>query len=224
METVNREQVTAGQAVYSKFTLAIYDALVLGFSCRWLWRCDASLMLEQYDHLASDNHLDVGVGSGYFPDRCYFSSLKPRIALMDLNESSLAYTAKRIARFEPETYQRNVLEDMSVEGQPGFDSVGLNFLLHCVPGSMEYKAAIFRNCLTVMNPGAVLFGATILGQGVEPNRGARKLMAFYNRKGVFSNQQDSAAALEAQLKKYFCNVKVTVEGCVALFSAEKARA
>nr|WP_237457546.1 class I SAM-dependent methyltransferase [Pseudomaricurvus sp. HS19] len=181
-------------------------------------------MLEQYDHLASDNHLDVGVGSGYFPDRCYFSSLKPRIALMDLNESSLAYTAKRIARFEPETYQRNVLEDMSVEGQPGFDSVGLNFLLHCVPGSMEYKAAIFRNCLTVMNPGAVLFGATILGQGVEPNRGARKLMAFYNRKGVFSNQQDSAAALEAQLKKYFCNVKVTVEGCVALFSAEKARA
>ena len=221
METVNREQVNAGQAVYSKLTLAIYDSLVLGLSCRWLWRCKASLMQQQYDDLSSNNHLDVGVGSGYFLDHCYFSSLSPRVALMDLNASSLRFTSSRIARYEPETYQRNVLEDMSVDGKPGFDSVGMNFLLHCVPGSMDYKGRIFARCHGVMNSGAVLFGATILGAGVQPNWGARKLMAVYNRKGIFSNQQDSVAALEAQLNKYFRNVQVHVEGCVALFSAYK---
>lgn len=220
MSNVSRAQVEAGQAVYGQFTLAAYDKLVLGASCSWLWKCPASRMLDQYHQLATSNHLDVGVGSGYFLDHCRFSTDTPRIALMDMNAESLAFTARRIARYQPKTYQRNVLEDMSVGGE-AFDSVGMNLLLHCVPGDFAYKGRIFDHARKVMNPGAVLFGATILSEGVPRNVAARMLMAAYNRQGIFSNQADSEAGLRQALASRFEQVAVEVVGCMALFSARR---
>ena len=218
MEEITSAQVDAGQAVYGKFTLAAYDRLVLGVSCSYLWRCDAPTLLARYNRFVSGNHLDVGVGSGYFLDHCRFPTATPRVALMDLNENSLAHTAHRIRRYNPECYRRNVLEDMSVGGEP-FDSIGMNLLLHCVPGDFAYKGRIFDNALTVMAPGAVLFGATILSEGIKPGWVARRLMNLYVRKGIFSNQHDSAEALRTELEARFVDVEVTVQGCMALFSA-----
>jgi len=218
MQDVTREQVDAGQAVYGKFTLAAYDKLVLGVSCSYLWRCSAATLLARYNRFVSNNHLDVGVGSGYFLDKCSFPSASPRVALMDLNENSLAHTARRISRYMPEHYRRNVLEDMSVDGDK-FDSIGMNLLLHCVPGDIAYKSRIFDHALNVMNPGAVLFGSTIVSHGGNANWLARSLMSLYVRKGIFSNQNDSVDALRAELEKRFVEVSVEVEGCMALFSA-----
>ena len=175
-------------------------------------------MLARYNSLVSANHLDVGVGSGFFLDRCAFPVASPRVALMDLNENSLAFTARRIARYQPETYRRNVLEDMTVSNG-GFDSVGMNLLLHCVPGDFAYKGCIFDHALKVMNPGAVLFGATILGKDIGRNWGARRLMAVYNRKGIFSNLEDSEQALRKALSARFSDVSIELQGCMALFSA-----
>lgn len=221
MDEVTQDQVEAGQAVYGKLTLVAYDKLVLGVSCSYLWRCDAATLLARYDRLVSNNHLDVGVGSGYFLDHCRFPSRTPRVALMDLNESSLAHTAQRISRYNPECYRRNVLEDMTVSGK-AFNSVGMNLLLHCVPGDFAYKGRIFDHALTVMAPGAVLFGATIVSQGIKANWFARRLMNLYVRKGIFSNQHDSADALRAELEARFVDVQVEVKGCMALFSARAA--
>ncbi|MAL97061.1 MAG: methyltransferase type 12 [Alteromonadaceae bacterium] len=220
MENITRKQVSAGQDVYGKLTLAAYDALVLGATCRWLWQCKASQMLEQYNTLVSDNHLDVGVGSGYFLDHCRFPSDAPRLALMDLNEDSLNFTARRVSRYSPELYRRNVLEDMSVGGRK-FDSVGMNFLLHCLPGSFGYTGRVFDHCREIMNDGAVLFGSTVLGAGNRPNLLARALMGFYNRKGIFSNKHDTETALREELSKRFSEVQLQVRGEVALFSARK---
>ena len=221
MNQVTREQVEAGQAVYGKVTLAVYDKLVLGATCRWLWRCPAQTMLAQYHELATANHLDVGVGSGYFLDHCRFPCESPRIALMDLNAESLAFTARRIARYQPVTFQRNVLEDMSVDGER-FDSVAMNMLLHCVPGNFRYKGRIFDHASKVMNPGAVLFGATLLARDVPRNPGARALMAAYNRKGIFANRQDTETGLRQALTERFDAVEIEVVGCMALFSARQA--
>lgn len=218
MEDITQKQVDAGQAIYGKFTLAAYDKLVLGVSCSYLWRCDAPTLLARYNRLVTDNHLDVGVGSGYFLDHCKFPTDTPRVALMDLNPNSLAHTARRIRRYHPDCYQRNVLEDMSVEGNP-FDSVAMNLLLHCVPGDFAYKGRIFDNALRVMAPGAVLFGATILSQGIEASWMARRLMNLYVRKGIFSNQNDSVDGLRRALEARFVDVEVEVNGCMALFSA-----
>jgi hypothetical protein len=65
----------------------------------------------------------------------------------------------------------------------------------------------------------VLFGATILGCGIEPNRAAGALLDLYNAKGVFNNREDDLASLSEGLRRRFENVTVEREGCVALFRA-----
>jgi 2-polyprenyl-3-methyl-5-hydroxy-6-metoxy-1,4-benzoquinol methylase len=214
------EQVAAGQAVYTKRLLRAYDFLVLGVSNRLIWRCPTSKLLAHYNRHVTANHLDVGVGTGYFLDRCRFPSPSPRVALMDLNPNSLDYAAKRIARYRPEMYQCNVLEPIA-EPPPKFDSVGVNYLLHCLPGTIEAKGVVFDHLSALMNDGGVLFGSTLLQEGVRRNWAARRLMSFYNRKEVFSNEHDTLEGLERALHDRFRDVKVEVAGCAAIFSGRR---
>ena len=67
-----KEQVDAGQAVYTKGNLAAYDLFVLGISNRYIWKCPSVRIKEHYNQHLSSNHLDVGVGTGYFLDQCRF--------------------------------------------------------------------------------------------------------------------------------------------------------
>jgi len=215
---VTNAQIHAGQAVYTPKMLAIYDVLVLGLSNRWIWKCPTPRLLAHYDRHISGNHLDVGVGTGYFLDRCHFPTPTPRIALMDLNRDALRFSARRIARYQPEIYVRNVLETIDFDGAK-FDSLGVNYLLHCLPGDMATKARAFDFLSPLMNPGAVVFGSTLLQDGVERSFAAQRLMAFYNSKGVFSNTQDDLATLTRELEKRFDAVSVETVGCAALFVA-----
>lgn len=213
------EAVRAGQAAYTGWILKwVYDGLVLGFSNHRLWRCPTARLLDLYDVNVTSNHLDVGVGTGWYLDHCRFPDPEPRLALMDLNENSLAFAARRVARYRPETHRRNVLEPIRFD-DPGFDSVGLMYLLHCLPGIMADKAVVFDHLRPLLNRGAVLFGATIV-QGSAP-RGpiAQRLMNLYNAKGVFSNREDTVEALDRELATRFPRHDVALVGCVAVFRA-----
>lgn len=217
-----QDEVRAGQAVYSRRMLWAYDWLVLGFSCRWIWRCPAARMLDMYNRHVSANHLEVGVGTGYFLDRCRFPAENPQIALADLNPDCLAATSYRIARHRPESFVRNALEPFELDGRT-VDSVGLNFVLHCLPGPMERKAAVFDHVARLMNPGAILFGSTLLTTGVPRNWAARRLMAIYNRKRIFSNTDDALDGLQVELARRFDETHIETVGCTALFTARKGR-
>jgi hypothetical protein len=210
-------QVESGQAVYTKRVLKAYDFVVLGVSNRFIWKCPTPQQLQHYQRHLSANHLDVGVGTGYFLDRCRFPSPPPRVALLDLNPTALEFAAQRIARYRPESYRRNVLEPIAIDA-PGFDSVAVNYLLHCLPGSLASKALVFDHLRPLMNAHAMLFGATLLHHGVERGWAARRLMTVYNQKGIFSNQQDDLDTLKRELERRFDAVKVEVVGCGALFS------
>lgn len=215
--SVSPEQVTAGQAIYTKRTLSAYDFIVLCVSNRLFWKCPARQLVEHYNRHVTANHLDVGVGTGFFLDHCLFPSQTPRLALMDLNQTALDFASRRVARFQPETYIRNVLEPISFDSAK-FDSVGINYLLHCVPGAIESKAVAFDHLKALMNPGAVLFGSTLLQGGVSRSWFAKRLMDFYNRKGIFSNENDDLDALKRVLGPRFGSISVKVVGCAALFS------
>ena len=216
---VTPEQVEAGQAVYTKRLLGAYDLLVLGVSNRFFWKCPTRRLLEHYSKLVAGNHLDVGVGTGYFLDKCRFPAPAPRIALVDLNQNALDFAARRVARYTPAVYRRNVLEPIAIDGER-FDSVGINYLLHCLPGFIESKCVAFDHLKALMNPGAVLFGSTLLQGGVRRHWLARRLMDAYNRKGIFSNQGDDVAGLTRELGRRFREVSVEVVGCAALFSGK----
>ena len=60
---------------------------------------------------------------------------------------------------------------------------------------MSEKLAAVDHLRPLMREGAVLFGATILGRGIAPNRAARALLDLYNAKGVFNNREDDLASL-----------------------------
>lgn len=211
-------EAAAGHAIYTKRVLGIYDVLVLGLSNRLIWKCPTPRLLDHYNRHVTANHLDVGVGTGYFLDRCRFPSIAPRVGLMDLNQNALDFASHRIARYKPETYLRNVLEPISIDARR-FDSVGINYLIHCLPGSMESKAACFDHLKALMNENAVLFGSTLLQAGVARNWPARRLMDFYNGKGIFSNRNDDLAGLRHALDQRFRSVSIEIVGCAALFSA-----
>ena len=214
--TVTTEQVNAGQAVYSKSMLAIYDWLVLRLSNRMIWRCPSKHILALYDRHVTGNHLDVGVGTGYFLDRCRFPD-RPRIGLMDLNPNSLHAAATLLDRYRPEVYQVNVLDPIDQVIAP-VDSISLSYLLHCLPGTIRTKGTVFRHLKPLLNQGGVMFGATLLSGGVHRSAAAKRLMAFYNSKGIFTNDHDDLQGLHAMLAEHFPVVRVDVVGCAALFS------
>jgi ubiquinone/menaquinone biosynthesis C-methylase UbiE len=118
-----------GAAAYTTLALAFYDLAVLRFSNSFVWQCSSQVLLDFYNQHISDKHLDIGVGTGYFLDRCRFPSTAPKIALFDLNLHSLAKSAKRLRRYNPSCYLGNALQPIDI-GMSGFDSISLNYLLH----------------------------------------------------------------------------------------------
>lgn len=210
-----------GQAAYTRRMLKIYDLLVLGISNQWIWKCPTSKLLEFYNQQVTNNHLDVGVGTGYFLDRCIFPDPNPRVALMDLNQNSLDSAAERIARYEPEAYKVNVLESITIDCER-FDSIGVNYLLHCLPGDIAEKAVCFDHLDTCLKSGGRVFGSTLLSQGVPRSALAQRLMTFYNSKGIFGNSRDDLEGLASALEERFSKTRIKVIGCVALFSASKS--
>jgi hypothetical protein len=215
------QDATKGAAVYTPAALAFYDWFVLGFSNSLVWRCSSQAILDFYNQHISDHHLDIGVGTGYFLDRCRFPSSSPKIALFDLNPNSLAKTARRLRRYSPSSHLGNVLQPIEI-GRSGFDSVGLNYLLHCLPGTLVSKGIVFQHVQPLLRDGGVVFGTTILGKDVEHNFLSARLMKIYNARGIFCNLSDRRQDLEAALKEHFGEYTIRVQGCVALFTAKKA--
>jgi SAM-dependent methyltransferase len=211
------DEVAAGHAFYTRTTLRLYDPMILGFFSRVAWQCPKARIVRHYDAHVTGNHLDVGVGTGYFLDKCRLPTATPRLVLMDLNLTCLEVAARRLARYEPERRAANVLEPIVSDGEP-FDSIGLNYLLHCVPGSIRDKAVVVEHLAQLARPGAVLFGATLLHDGVERNWYARQVMARNNRVGIFSNSSDDLDGLRWALDRHLAATEVTTVGCVAIFS------
>jgi len=210
--------VRAGQAVYRPLVLAVYDALVLGASNRLAWRCPTPHLLAHYDAHVAATHLDVGAGSGYFLDRCRFPGPAPALTLLDLNPDALRWAARRVRRYRPRLLLADVLRPIGLAAA-GFDSIGLNYVLHCLPGGFPAKGRALGHLRPLLRDGGVLFGSTILGRGAPPNALAQRLLALYNRRGIFSNLEDDLAGLEQALAARFGAVQVRTIGGVALFAA-----
>jgi ubiquinone/menaquinone biosynthesis C-methylase UbiE len=216
---VDREDPAhAGQAVYTRGFLSVYDAFAYGFTHPVLWRCSKARLVEHYDANVSARHLDIGVGTGALLDVCRFPVAAPEITLMDLNPNSLAAASRRLARYEPRTHRANVLEDWRLE--PGtYESVAMTQLLHCLPGTMAEKGIAFEHARRALAPGGTLFGVTILGKGVRISPLARAVMALSNRRGILHNWDDGPAELDAALAAVFPRHEVRIRGTLALFSA-----
>jgi len=211
------KEVAASVAVYTKFILSIYDPLVMLFENRLVWKCPTTKILDFYNRNISGKHLDVGVGTGYFLDRCRFPVPDPVIHLMDLSPNSLSKTATRIRRYRPVAHRWDVLDPITPD-LPKFDSICASNIIHCLPGGMAGKERLFLNLKKFLNPGGTLFGLTILGGMDRVGPLYRLFNGLYNRMSAFSNRDDTAAGLEAIIARNFGTHDLSVEGSVAFFT------
>ncbi|UYM05107.1 class I SAM-dependent methyltransferase [Solicola gregarius] len=220
--TEQAEEVRRGAAVYSKRVLGFYDVFVVRISSTYVWRCHRDRMVELYDQNLGARHLDVGPGTGWYLANAH-TNPDAAITLLDMNTNSLSNASARLADSAPSTVVANVLDPLPNDIGP-FDSIGANYVFHCVPGSWADKGVAFGHLAAKLASGGVLFGGTILGRGVQHNAAGRRLMAIYNGKGIFHNSDDDAEGLEDALRQHFAEVTIDIVGTVALFRAAGPKA
>ncbi len=206
-------------SVYTKRTLALYDRWVLGFSNRYVWRCQTEHLLELYRRHLTDNHLEAGPGTGRLLADTLPQLPGPvrRCALVDLNPDCLDHASAELAAHGPERHLADLLQPLELPG-PRFASIALNYVLHCLPGPLEEKSGnVFDHLRDHLEDDGVLFGSTLLGKDIQIPLAARPLMAAYNRMGVFDNGEDSLGGLMESLSQRFRTFHVEVHGCGVLF-------
>jgi hypothetical protein len=214
------KEAAAGAAIYSKFLLTLYDIEVLMFEMPYIFKCPLRKVMKFYNENITGNHLDVGVGTGYFLDKCKFPVENPTIHLMDLNSNSLDKTSERIKRYNPVLHQWNILEPINKE-IPVFNSISASNFLHCLPGTMIEKEILFKNLNPYLCEGGVFFGTTVLGQGVEAGFLYKKMNSIYNKSAIFCNLNDNMVDLETILANNFRRYSVKLIGSIALFRGIK---
>ena len=217
---ITEEDISKGQACYSKNLLSIYDLWVVYFSNRFLWRCPKNIMIEQYKKRTSMNHLDIGVGTGYYLKKLHWQA-GSKLSLMDLNKNSLLKTSETIKPVQAyQAIQADIFKPQT-NHQAEFDSISMNYLLHCLPGNLEDKSDAIKNAVEMLKPNGTLFGATIIGDERYHHLISNHVQRFYQRKGIFSNQNDNIDQLEHILNIYLENVSIKRYGAVVLFSGQR---
>jgi ubiquinone/menaquinone biosynthesis C-methylase UbiE len=208
----------AGQEVYTRAFLRIYDPLILGFYGNVVWRCPTSRLVEQYREHVGHRHLDVGPGTGYFLEHARLP-YDAQITLLDPNPDVLTHVTRRLSDRHPSAIQADVLKPLPLTAGEGFDSAALNYVLHCLPGPAARKAAAVQNVAAVLKPGGVLFGATVLGATGPHTWLSRAVLRFVNSRRIFDNLSDTEDGLRDLLEASFATVQIDVIGSVAVFTA-----
>jgi hypothetical protein len=224
MESTNVSVTASAESavrIYSRFVLSIYDYYVFWFISPLVFKCPQRNLVEFYLNKLSNNHLEIGVGTGYLLRKCDEAGRIGALALLDLNENCLRVTQKHLAAASPLTYTADILQPLPMDGRT-FSSVGLNFVLHCVPGNFKTKGIAFEHIAACMEPGGEVFGTTAIYYAGQ-SKLAGGIMDIYNNKGIFSNQDDIEDDLVEVLAKNFADVSVSQIGNVIFFRAVKPR-
>lgn len=207
-----------GIRAYNSLSLRFYDWWVMSVANRFAWRCSTrEILIPFYRQHISTRHLEIGAGTGYYPRHCMNIC---QLTLLDLNTECLLQALRRIgpARITA-TVRHDVFTPFPRHLHQRYNSLALYYVLHCLSGSAEDKFTALKNASQALSADGIMFGATISGEMKRHNLFGRLLMKLMNRKGIFTNYQDSAALLESQLKELFREVSISESGAVILFTA-----
>ena len=208
------------QFFFSIMSHKIYDFGLYRFVSTYIWKYDSQKIIKSYKQNVSNNHLEIGVGTGYLIK----NSIEPResltLTLMDLNESCLKKSAIELISYSPYQIKQNILEPFA-NTKNTYDSIGMNYVLHCVQGDFKSKGIVFDHVYSALSDGGVFFGATILTEGVNNSFSAKILIYILNMLCIFSNNKDSFKDFSDSLNKQFMNVEINKSGSVVYWKAQK---
>ena len=196
-------------------SLKLYDYLVNDINCSYAWRCHKSNIFENYKNNIKTNHLEIGPGTGYFLENNY--NIK-KLYLMDINDDTLNFSKNNLSEnYQLETINHNIFEDkLEIKD---LESVGLNYVLHCVPGRLEDNIDNLINNLETNNK-VNFFGATVVSDKILQNRLSTIELFFLNKYNIFNNEMDTSKNLIDYLKYNHIKYQEKIVGNVLLFSFE----
>ena len=157
------------------------------------------------------------MGTGYFPDKSSTLPDNARLVLMDMNANTLEHCTHRLARFSPQVLQHNALSPVAEPLAP-FSSISLNYVLHCIPGTLLEKQGAIAHHTRMLEPGGVYFGATILNKGVPVPFYSKPMLHWAWHAGAMNNADDSLEDLQLVLEQQFTRWELETCGMVALFA------
>jgi methyltransferase family protein len=207
-----------GIKAYSKLGLQLYDCLVIRGLAPHVWGSSVERFLAHYRQHLTPNHADIGVGTGYFLDRCDFGMSRPRIALIDRKPQCLAYAARRLARYQPETYLCDARQ--SLRGIQPFDSISLGGVLHCLPGAdFNAKASVLNALRSISRPGTKIFGYTLVNNNIHRDWRRAMTHRVLSAMQVVNFTNDNVADLSRTLSLHLTDCTIESVGSFAFFSA-----
>ncbi len=218
-DSVMQQKVMQAAKPYNRFLLYFYDYYVYRCVAPIFFRCPQQTLIDFYTSHISTNHLEIGVGTGYLLTKCFEANKLETLSLLDLNATCLNMTEQKLSALSPNKYHANILEPFPINDKR-FTSVGLNFVLHCVPGGFKDKGIAFEHIAASMDPGGTLFGSTAIYYPGQSNV-ARIVMDIYNRKGIFNNREDTIDDLVTALSQQYTDIEVTQIGNILFFHATK---
>lgn len=192
-----------------------YDLLVNKINCRYIWKCSEKNIHKLYSKNLKENHLEIGPGTGYFLNKYKFKNLH----LMDINSSILEKSKKNLYPNcdNINIYQHNIFQKNNPIEIENIQSIGINYVLHCVPGELSFS---FNNLIKNLNQNNLnIFGSTVIP---ENNIDLANLeLQFLNYFEIFNNKKHDDKELIDFLdsKKYLYQTKKI--GYSLLFSIKK---
>lgn len=212
---INADKTRTSQSYFNPFLLLFYDLALYRFISPYLWGCSSQLLIKRYNALCRSKHLETGVGTGYLLAHC--NAPIEKLGLLDLSQACLDKTARRLDHLNPDAWRRNIL--MPIEGiEEKYQSLSINYVMHCVPGSYTDKGVAFKHLKDLLLDGGILFGASVVRTD-QSNLLAKGLMALLNRIGVFNNSKDIVGDLEVELRSNFKYVQMERRSASVLFFA-----
>lgn len=220
------KQIQRAVRPYIAPILFFYDVGVYKIWNPFFWKCPSLQLEEHFKQHVRSVHLEAGCGTGYLLHKYMTSKVKTldhlrqqfQLTLLDYSPGSLKWAARKLKRYNPLIIRHNLLLPLQPVSRP-YESICLNYVLHCVPGTFAEKERVLVNLKKVLKSEGVLFGSTILGEDYTQNYSAKLVLMFYNRLGSFHNMYDTEEGLMKALTKNFHYVECSVIGSVALFAA-----
>ena len=210
---------------YTRLGLHVYDPLIVNLVAPRVWDCSPEVLVEHYRAHVTFNHADIGVGTGFFLDRCGLgdspapNSSSIRLALIDLQANCLTHAARRLARYRPQTYVRDALRFFVGFVGGSFVLFALGGILHCLAGEQRDKCRVLDSNAPLGRAGTKLFGYTLVSDEVPRFARRRVVHRVLNQLRVVDNSNDRLADLHTELRARFVDCRVEAVGCMALFSA-----
>ena len=197
--------------------IQIYDKLVNEINCEKVWGCSKKYIINNYNKNIDINHLEIGPGTGYFLKKQNLDVDLNKLTLVDINSKILNYSKNNLQLdYSNIDVLSHNLFSCKIPSNVTFNSVGINYVLHCVPGNLQTK--LDKLICNLGNNKYNLFGASVICDPININLIAEYELEFLNMFGIFNNNYDTYEELNEYLINRKLNFSLKREGYVAIFN------